>query len=107
MVSEACPTNPREASGLDPEAVHGLLNNTSFESTPTGYEVSARGYPRETTEIYDDHYDTIWALIRQAHDGITSEAYEPEPFELINEEACPDCDYREMCADRLSTEVRR
>ena len=22
MVSEACPTNPREASGLDPEAVH-------------------------------------------------------------------------------------
>ena len=23
MVSEACPTNPREASGLDPEAVHG------------------------------------------------------------------------------------
>ncbi|WP_049927034.1 DUF7553 family protein [Halopiger goleimassiliensis] len=22
MISEACPTNPREASGLDPEAVH-------------------------------------------------------------------------------------
>jgi membrane protease YdiL (CAAX protease family) len=26
MVSEACPTNPREASGLDPEAVHGCVN---------------------------------------------------------------------------------
>jgi predicted CopG family antitoxin len=25
MVSEACPTNPREASGLDPEAVHERL----------------------------------------------------------------------------------
>ena len=25
MVSEACPTNPREASGLDPEAVHTSL----------------------------------------------------------------------------------
>jgi putative RecB family exonuclease len=86
---------------------YGLLNSTSFESTPTGYDVSARGWGRETTEIYDDHYDTIWALIRDAHDGITSEGYEPEPFELINEEACPDCDYREMCADRLSTEVRR
>ena len=24
MASEACPTNPREASGLDPEAVHQL-----------------------------------------------------------------------------------
>jgi hypothetical protein len=25
MVSEACPTNPREASGLDPEAAHGVV----------------------------------------------------------------------------------
>jgi putative RecB family exonuclease len=86
---------------------YGLLNRTSFESTPTGYEVSARGYPRETTEIYDEHYDTIWALIRAAHDGITSESFAPEPFDLINEEACPDCEYREMCADRLSKEVKR
>lgn len=86
---------------------YGLLNSTSFESTPTGYEVSARGYPRETTEIYEDHYDTIWALIRDAHDGITSDSYEPAPFDLINEEGCPDCEYREMCADRLSEEVRR
>jgi putative RecB family exonuclease len=86
---------------------YGLLNSTSFESTPSGYEVSARGYPRETTGIYEEHYDTIWALVRNAYDGITGEVYEPEPFELVNEEACPDCDYREMCADRLSAEVRR
>lgn len=86
---------------------YGLINNSSFEGTPAGYEVSVRGWARETTEIYDEHYDTIWALIRAAHDGITGEAYEPEPFELINEEACPDCEYREMCTDRLSTEVRR
>ncbi len=86
---------------------YGLLNKTSFESNPSGYEVSVRGYPRETTEIYENHYDTIWALIRAAHDGITSETYDPAPFDIISEEACPDCDYREMCADRLSTEVRR
>jgi len=69
--------------------------------------VSARGWPRETTEIYEEHYDTIWALIRDAHDGITSETYEPDLLDLITEEACPDCDYREMCADRLPTEVQR
>ncbi|WP_435345697.1 RecB family exonuclease [Haloarchaeobius sp. HRN-SO-5] len=86
---------------------YGLLNKTSFESTPSGYDVSARGWPRETTEIYEDHYETIWGLIRAAHDGITNGTHEPEPFNLLNEEACPDCDYREMCADRLSTEVRR
>lgn len=86
---------------------YGLLNRTSFESTPTGYDVSARGYPRETTEIYDEHYDTIWALIRDAHDGITDNTHDPEPFDVINEEGCPDCEYREMCADRLSPEVKR
>mgnify|MGYP007099777603 CR=1 FL=1 len=26
MVSEACPTNPREASGHDPEAVHATAH---------------------------------------------------------------------------------
>jgi len=26
MVSRECPTNPREASGLDPEAVHQIYN---------------------------------------------------------------------------------
>ncbi|OYR80855.1 hypothetical protein DJ71_14210 [Halorubrum sp. E3] len=86
---------------------YGLLNRTSFESTPDGYAVSVRGYPRETTDIYEDHRDTIWALIRTAHDGITGEAFAPEPFEIINEEACPDCDYREMCPERLSEEVRQ
>lgn len=86
---------------------YGLLNRTSFESTPSGYNVSVRGYPRETTEIYEEYHDTIWALIRAAHDGITSETYEPEPFAIISEEACPDCEYREMCPDRLSTEVKR
>lgn len=86
---------------------YGLLNRTSFESTASGYSVSVRGYPRETTEIYEEYYDTIWALIRAAHDGITSETYEPEPFAIISEEACPDCEYREMCPDRLSTEVKR
>ncbi|SEW01337.1 PD-(D/E)XK nuclease family protein [Halobacterium jilantaiense] len=86
---------------------YGLLHDTDFTSTPDGYEVSASGKERETTELYEEHYDTIWALIREAHDGITSERYEPAFFELITEEACPDCDYREMCADRLSTEVQR
>ncbi|ELZ88499.1 hypothetical protein C453_01505 [Haloferax elongans ATCC BAA-1513] len=94
--------------GMDTRfSFYGLLNNTSFESTPSGYDVSARGWSRETTEIYEEHYDTIWALIRDAHDGITSEAYEPVPFALISEEACSGCEYAEMCADRLAEEVRR
>ena len=105
---EGVKNEPFYEGGMDVRfSFYGLLNSTSFESTPSGYNVSVRGYPRETTEIYEEHYDTIWALIRAAHDGITNEAYDPEPFDIINEEACPDCEYREMCPDRLSTEVKR
>lgn len=105
---EGVKNEPFYEDGMDVRfSFYGLLNSTSFESTPSGYEVSVRGYPSETTEIYEEHHDTIWALIRAAHDGITNETYEPELFEIISEEACPDCVYREMCTDRLSTEVRR
>ncbi|PAU82920.1 hypothetical protein CK500_12385 [Halorubrum salipaludis] len=105
---EGVKNEPFYEDGMDVRfSFYGLLNSTSFESTPDGYEVSVRGYPRETTGIYEAQSDTIRALIRAAHDGITGDAFEPEPFDLITEEACPNCDYREMCADRLSPEVRR
>lgn len=86
---------------------YALFYDTTVESTPDGFEISVRGRPRETTGVYEEYYDTIWGLIDTAHEGITSGAYEPAPFELINEEACPDCDYREMCPEYLAEEVRR
>ena len=86
---------------------YGLLNRRSFQSTASGYEISVRGYPRETMEIYEEHHDTIWDLIERAHEGITSGSHSPEPFPLINDEACPDCSFSTMCPDYLSQEVRR
>ena len=105
---EGVKNEPFYEDGMDVRfSFYGLLNSTSFESNPSGYNVSVRGYPRETTDIYEEHHDTIWALIRAAHDGITNETYDPAPFAIISEEACPDCEYRAMCPDRLSTEVKR
>lgn len=86
---------------------YGLLHGTDVESSPDGYEITANPRARETTDVYDEHYETIWALIETAHDGITSETYTPEPFEPIGEEACPECEFREMCPDSLAEEVRR
>jgi len=86
---------------------YGVLHDTTFESTPTGYEVTASGRERETTDVYDDHYEVIWDLIEDAHEGIREQAYDPEPFALISEEACGDCDYREMCPEHLAAEVQR
>lgn len=86
---------------------YGLLNRTTHQGTPDGYTVSARGYPREMTEIYDEHYDIIWELIRQAHNGITENRFVPEYLELMIEKACSDCTYREMCPERLAQEVQQ
>lgn len=86
---------------------YGLLHSTDVESSPDGYEITVSGRPRETTDVYDEHYETIWALIEAAHDGIKNDHHAPEPFELIHEEACSDCDYREMCPEYLAEEVRR
>lgn len=84
---------------------YGLLNVTDFEPHPAGYTVSARGYPREMTEIYDEHHDTIWELITSAYEGIKAAEYEPEPWDLIREEGCGDCEFRAMCPDYLAGEV--
>lgn len=86
---------------------YGLLHSTETQSTSSGYSVTASGRPRETTEAYEEYYDTIWDLIRAAHEGITSEAFTPEPFDLIQAEACDDCDYQSMCADYIATEVKQ
>ena len=86
---------------------YGLLHKTDVESKPDGYRISVSGKPRETTEVYQDYRNEIWSLIERAHKGITAERHEPEPFNLIKEEACPDCEYKDMCADYLAEEVKR
>lgn len=86
---------------------YGVLHDTDTESTLNGYEITVSGRPRETTGVYDEYYDVIWSLIETAHEGVTNATYTPEPFEPIREEACPDCEYREMCCEYLAEEVRR
>jgi putative RecB family exonuclease len=86
---------------------YGLLHKTDVTSTSTGYNVTASGRERETTEAYEEYYDTIWDLIRAAHEGITTETFAPDPFDLIQAEACDDCDYQSMCTEYLATEVQQ
>ncbi|WP_246989156.1 RecB family exonuclease [Halorientalis marina] len=92
--------------GMDVQfTFYGLLNNRDIESSPDGYSVTASGYGREMTELYDEYYDTIWELIANAYEGIRGEQYEPEPRDLIYEEGCGDCRYQSMCPDYLGWEV--
>lgn len=86
---------------------YGLLYDTEHLPAPTGYAVSARGRPRETTHVYEEFYDVIWDLIENAHAGIVDGDHEPDPFDVVTEEVCPDCEFREACPERLSREVMR
>jgi putative RecB family exonuclease len=86
---------------------YGLLHSTDVESTPDGYRISVDSNRRETTEAYEEYNDTVWSLIQRAHEGIKSGYNEPEPFDLINEEACPSCEYKDICTDYLAQEVQR
>lgn len=86
---------------------YGLLNRTETNPDAAGYSVSARGYDRELTEIYESNYDAIWELITDAYRGIQNEAFEPEPWELIREHGCEDCEYSAMCPERIASEVQQ
>lgn len=86
---------------------YGLIHDSDVTSTADGYGISVESRSRETTNVYEEYQDTIWSLIERAYEGIVAGDHEPEPFELIREEACSDCDYRTMCADYLSAEVKR
>ena len=93
--------------GMDVQfSFYALLKNKTRRGHPDGLQVSASGYPREVTDIYEAHRDDIWALVEACYDGIVSERYEPTRFEQIREHECSDCEYRAMCGDYLGTEVR-
>lgn len=85
---------------------YALLKNKDRRGHPDGLQVSASGYPREVTGIYDEYREDIWALVETCYDGIVSEAYEPARFEQIREHECEDCEFGTMCGDYLGEEVR-
>lgn len=93
--------------GLDVEfTYYALLDDTAIDPGVDGVSVSVTGRSRDVTEIYVEYHDTVWELISHCHDGIVSERYEPEPWSLIQENACEDCSYRRMCPDYVAEEVR-
>lgn len=85
---------------------YGLLNNRDFEKSADGVKATATGRGRDVAWIYEKYYDKVWEMISEAYEGIINESFEPEPWDLIRENVCGDCDYRKMCPDYISEEVR-
>jgi len=86
---------------------YGLRDDVEARPDPDGVVPEVRGQTREMTAFLDDHHDDAWALIHDYASGIRAADFEPEPWDLINDNVCPDCPYREMCPEYLAEEVTR
>lgn len=87
---------------------YGLINSTNRTPTGDGYTVQVSGKEWDMTALYQEYHEAIQTLI---HDGVTNiraESFDPtgSKWDLIQEEACDDCDYQSACSDYLTEEVR-
>lgn len=93
--------------GMDIEfTYYGVMHDKDRQPGLDGIRVSANGNDRQVGWIYEAYHDQIWALIDDCYEGICTEDHEAEPWELIQEHACSECDYQQMCPDYLGQEVR-
>lgn len=86
---------------------YALRDDVEAQPDPEMVVPEVTGTEQEMTDFLDEHRDTAWELIREYASGIRDETFEPEPWELINEEVCPSCPYRQMCTNYLTEEVTR
>lgn len=86
---------------------YGLIGSKSRTPTEDGYTVDVEGKDWEMTDLYRENSDKFRALVRDSIDGIRAGEFDPtgERWELIQEEACQDCDYRVACGDYIAEEV--
>jgi len=87
---------------------YGLIGSKSRTPTADGYTVSVSGKEWDMTSLYREYKDELWAYISDSIHGINDEAFDPteHAWELIQDEACGDCDYQSACGDALAEEVR-
>lgn len=87
---------------------YGLIDSKEKTATEDGYTISVDGKAWEMTDLYREYTDAFQTLVRESITGIRSEDFDPtdRAWELIQDEACEDCEYRSACGDYIAEEVR-
>lgn len=94
--------------GMDVEfSFYGLRDQVERRPHEDGIVAEVSGKSQSMGQFLDEHRDEAWDLIREYAAGIRDEAFDPEPWDLIYENVCGDCVYRDMCPEYLSEEVSR
>lgn len=92
--------------GMDVEfTFYSVLYDVDRTPGRDGLTVDVRGKGRDVGWIYEQHEDTIWALLESCYKGVVDRAFDPEPWDAIREEVCEDCAFRRMCGDYIGSEV--
>lgn len=101
------PDNPYNPE-MDLEFVFYELQKSSGKTVtprPDEITVEVEGNERKITDNYDDQKADVWELIEKSAAGIQAKDYEPDPFNEIYEDTCPDCEYRSACPEYLEKEM--
>jgi putative RecB family exonuclease len=87
---------------------YGLIGSKERTPTETGYTVDVDGKEWELTDLYREKQSAFRTLTEESVTGIQSSAFDPtgETWELIQDEACEDCNYRRACGHYIAEEVR-
>lgn len=87
---------------------YGLIESKTREPTADGYTVDVSGKAWEMADLYRSQSEVFDRLITNGVGGIREREFDPTDhgWELIQSEACEECDYRAACGDYLAEEVR-
>jgi putative RecB family exonuclease len=87
---------------------YGLIGRKTRTPTDDGYTVSVSGKAWDMTDLYREYDDALWTSISDSVAKLRAGSFDPtgDPWELIQENACGDCDYQPACGDALAEEVR-
>jgi len=86
---------------------YGIIEDTDTRGSADGVTPVVEGDLRDVTDVLEQHGDKVWQLIERYHQGIRTEQFDPEPWEVINEDVCEGCRYNGMCDAYLGAEVNR
>lgn len=87
---------------------YGLIGSKSRTPTDDDYTVSVCGKAWDMTDLYREYDDDLWAYIDDSVAALRAESFDPtgDSWELVQDNACGDCDYQGGCGDCLAEEVR-
>lgn len=87
------------------EFVYHPLAEANVDRKGEGVTVEFDIGPEPVGSAVRANRETVWTIIEEAVEGIAAGAFDPDPFEEIEDEQCDRCAYQQMCTAYLTQEA--